>query len=250
MTPESVPMSESFTLFLDGVPVEARPGDSILVAAERAGVWVPRLCWREDLAPFGSCRVCTVLANGRPCSACTQPAEPDAVIENDSPRMQEWRRTLVELLFAEGNHFCMACEKSGNCELQALAYRLGIAAPRFEQAWTPREVDASHPHVLIDRNRCILCGRCVRASRDLDGKSVFGFTGRGPARRIAVSSAARLGGTDLEVSDEAVSVCPVGAIVRKGEGFAAPIGARRFDHGAIGSEIEAERGEGPARWEE
>jgi [NiFe] hydrogenase diaphorase moiety small subunit len=243
-------MSETFTLYVDGVPVPASPGQTILEAAEAAGIWIPRLCWMKGLVPFGSCRVCTVLANGRPCSACTQPAEPEAVIENESPRLREWRRALVELLFIEGNHFCMVCEKSGNCELQALAYRLGIATPRYDHPWDPREVDASHPDVLIDRNRCILCGRCVRASRDLDGKSVFGFTGRGPSRRVAVSSSARLAGTDLEATDEAVDVCPVGAILRKRVGFAVPIGARLFDGAPIGSDVEATREESRARQEE
>jgi [NiFe] hydrogenase diaphorase moiety small subunit len=231
-------MSQSFTIYVDGVPVEAEPGMTILEAAQGAGIWIPRLCWHEELEPFGGCRVCTVRMNGRPCSACTQPAEPESVVENDTPRMREWRKALVELLFVEGNHFCMACEKSGSCELQALAYRLGIAAPRFEPHWRRRDVDASHPDVLIDRNRCILCARCVRASRELDGKSVFGFTGRGPERRVAVNSRARLVDTDLDVSDRAVDVCPVGAILRKGEGFRVPIGARKYDSAPIGSDVD------------
>ncbi|MCL7963163.1 MAG: 2Fe-2S iron-sulfur cluster-binding protein [marine benthic group bacterium] len=232
-------MSESFTFYIDGVPVEAAPGMTILDAAQAAGIWIPRLCWHEELEPFGGCRVCTVKMNGRSCAACTQPAEPESVVENDSVALREWRKALVELLFAEGNHFCMACEKSGNCELQALAYRLGIAAPRFEHRWQAREVDASHADVLIDRNRCILCARCVRASRDLDGKNVFGFTGRGPERRVAVNSDARLRDTDLDVSDRAVDICPVGAIIRKGVGFTVPIGARRYDGAPIGSDVES-----------
>jgi [NiFe] hydrogenase diaphorase moiety small subunit len=85
------------------------------------------------------------------------------IVETDSERAGRPPRLLVEMLFVEGNHFCMFCEKSGNCELQALAYRFGITAPRFPYLFPEREVDASHPDILIDRNRCILCGRCVRA---------------------------------------------------------------------------------------
>lgn len=248
-------MSESFTIYMDGVPVEAEPGMTILEAAQAGGIWIPRLCWHEELEPFGGCRLCTVRVNGRPCSACTQPAEPESVVENETPRLREWRKALVELLLVEGNHFCMACEKSGSCELQALAYRLGIAAPRFEPHWRPHEVDASHPDVLIDRNRCILCARCVRASRDLDGKNVFGFTGRGPERRVAVNSRARLVDTDLDESDRAVSICPVGAILRKGEGFTVPIGERKYDTAPIGSDVdsgsgnESRRAANTTRWE-
>ncbi|MBN2448482.1 MAG: ferredoxin, partial [Phycisphaerae bacterium] len=147
-----------------------------------------------------------------------------------------------EMLFVEGNHYCMYCEKSGNCELQALAYRLGIAAPKYPYTFPKRELDASHPDVLIDRNRCILCARCIRASRDLDGKSVFEFVGRGKDKKIAVNSEARLSDTNLDVTDKAVDACPVGSILKKRVGYAVPVGQRLYDHKPIGSDIEAARG--------
>jgi [NiFe] hydrogenase diaphorase moiety small subunit len=140
------------------------------------------------------------------------------------------------MLFVEGNHFCMFCEKSGNCELQALAYRLGITAPRHPYLFPKREVDASHPDIFLDRNRCVLCARCVRASRDLDGKQVFSFVGRGPHKKIAVNAAARLADTDVDAADKAVALCPVGAILRKRVGYAVPIGQRLYDHQPIGSQ--------------
>ncbi len=139
------------------------------------------------------------------------------------------------MLFVEGNHFCMSCEKSGNCELQALGYRFAISAPRFEFQFPIREVDASHPDILIDHNRCILCARCVRASRDLDRKNVFGFVGRGAHKRIAVSSGSRLRDTDADVTDHALQVCPVGALLRKRVGFVVPVGQRLYDRTPIGA---------------
>jgi [NiFe] hydrogenase diaphorase moiety small subunit len=142
------------------------------------------------------------------------------------------------MLFVEGNHFCMFCEKSGECELQALAYRFGITAPRYPFMFPRREVDASHPDVMIDRNRCVLCGRCVRASRELDGKNVFGFVGRGRSKRIAANAATGLGDTDAEARDLAVAACPTGALLVKRSGFAVPVGRRTFDHRPIGSEVE------------
>jgi len=99
-------------------------------------------------------------------------------------------------------------------------------------------VDASHPDVFIDRNRCVLCGRCVRASRDLDGKTVFGFEGRGIAARVAVDSADGLGETRLAAADEAARVCPTGSIVLKRTAYRAPYGTRTYDHALIGSEVE------------
>jgi [NiFe] hydrogenase diaphorase moiety small subunit len=150
------------------------------------------------------------------------------------------RTEIIEMLFVEGNHFCMYCEKSGDCELQALAYRYGITAPKYPYQYPNRDVDASHPDILLDRNRCILCSRCVRASRDLDGKNVFQFVGRGKNRRIAVNSDARLADTNVDVSDKAIDVCPVGAILRKRVGYTVPVGKRTYDKQPIGSDVELE----------
>ena len=228
----------TFTLTVDGRKIEARPGQTILEATDAAGVYVPRLCWMKELLPWGSCRVCTVRVNGRPQAACTQPAAPGMVVENDTEELRGLRRDLIDMLFVEGNHFCMFCEKSGNCELQALAYRFGITAPKYPFLFPQRELDGSHPGIFLDRNRCVLCARCARSSRQLDGKAVFGFTGRGPERQLAVDSAAGLGGTDAAADDRAVAACPTGALLRKRVGYAVPVGRRRFDHAPIGSEIE------------
>lgn len=231
-------MSTPITFTIDGKEIEGQPGQTILDAAEAAGIYIPRLCAMPGLEPFGSCRVCTVLANGRPQAACTQPIAPGMIVENETEQVQRIRKNIVEMLFVEGNHFCMFCEKSGNCELQAMAYRMGIAAPKFPYLWPHRDVDASHPDILIDRNRCILCGRCVRTSRDIDGKSVFGFVGRGPEKRIAVNADSKLVNTNAEVTDEAISACPVGALLPKRVGYEVPVGQRLYDINPIGSEIE------------
>jgi [NiFe] hydrogenase diaphorase moiety small subunit len=236
-------MSKTLTFTIDDVEIQAQPGQTIMQAADAAGIYIPRLCAHQELAPYGSCRVCTVLVNGRPQSACTQPVAGGAVVENDTEKVAAIRRNIIEMLFVEGNHYCMYCEKSGNCELQALAYRFGIAAPHFPFLFPKREVDATHPEIFIDRNRCILCARCVRASRDLDGKNVFEFIGRGPGRRIAVNADADLSRTDAASTDKALEVCPVGALLRKRVGYAVPVGRRQYDHQPIGSDIEAHRAE-------
>ena len=231
-------MSETITFEIDGVEVQAKPGQTIMAAADAAGIYIPRLCSKDGLVPHGSCRVCTVMVNGRPQAACTQPVAEGMIVENDTEQLLGVRRNIIDMLFVEGNHFCMFCEKSGNCELQALAYRFGIAAPKYPYTFPKREVDASHPDILVDRNRCILCGRCVRASRDLDGKHVFEFVGRGHEKRVAVNAEAKLGDTEADVTDEAVGACPVGALLAKRVGFAVPVGKRLYDHEPIGSDIE------------
>ena len=234
-------MSDGKTFVLDGREVALDPGQTIIEAADAAGIYIPRLCHQPGLKPYGGCRLCTVRANGRTVSACTFPASADLVVESATDDLDGHRRVLLEMLFVEGNHFCMSCEKSGNCELQALAYRFGIAAPRFEFQFPRRDEDASHPDILIDRDRCILCARCVRTSRDLDGKEVFGFVGRGAHRRLAVSSGARLRDTDADTTDRALDACPVGALLRKRVGFAVPVGRRLYDTVPIGSDIEQDQ---------
>jgi len=236
-------MSDTIKLTIDGVEITAEPGQTILEAAQAAGIYIPRLCAKEELSPFGSCRVCTVMVNGRPQSACTHPVSDGMVVENNTVELLQLRRDIIDMLFVEGNHFCMFCEKSGNCELQALAYRLGITHPRFPYLFPEnRDLDASHPDLFIDRNRCILCARCIRASRDLDGKSVFEFVGRGPEKRVAVNAEAALADTDAAAADKASDICPVGALLRKRVGYATPVGQRLYDKDPIGSHIEQSAG--------
>lgn len=227
-------MKKVVTFLFDGEVMQGKEGQTIMQAADEAGKYIPRLCSYPELTVHGSCRICTVLVNGRPQSACTQPIADGIVVESEAPRVNQLRANLIDMLFVEGNHFCMFCEKSGNCELQALAYRFGITAPEYPYQFPKRELDASHPDVFLDRNRCVLCGRCVRASKELDGKNAFQFVGRGKEKRIAVNSKEGLRGTDLEVVDKAVSVCPVGAILKKRVGYAVPVGRRLYDHQPIG----------------
>jgi [NiFe] hydrogenase diaphorase moiety small subunit len=233
---------KALELIIDGRTVSAQDGQTIMQAADAAGIYIPRLCTHAKLSPDGQCRVCSVKVNGKVTNACTMPVAGGMVVENDTAEMTAHRRRIIEMLFVEGNHFCPFCEKSGNCELQALGYRFGMTAPTYPYLYPQIAVDASHPDVFIDRNRCVLCGRCVRASRGPDGKGVFGFVGRGISMRLAVDSLDGLGATDLARRDEAASICPTGALVIKRTAFRAPIGTRVYDQHPIGFDIEGTGG--------
>ena len=140
------------------------------------------------------------------------------------------RLRLLQMLFVEGNHFCPGCEKSGNCQLQHQAERAGMTDLHYEPLHPERPVDASHPDVLFEPNRCILCQLCVRASDELDGKQVFAIGGHGIATHLLINSdSGRLGDSALAVTDRAAHICPVGALLPKRVGFAVPIGQRTFD---------------------
>ena len=230
-------MNERPTFQLDGEEVPFEPGQTVMQAALAAGRYIPHLCYHPEFTPHGSCKVCTVKVNGRMMAACTTPAESATEVESNTEELNELRRTLVQMLFAEGNHFCPSCEKSGNCVLQALGYDLEVMTAGFRHLFPDRPVDASHPELLLDFNRCILCELCVRASREVDGKHVFALAGRGLDKHLIVNAeSGRLVDTDVAVTDKAVSVCPVGVILRKRVGFAMPIGERRYDHSPISAQ--------------
>ncbi len=231
-------MSETIKFTIDGKACTAEAGQTILQAATANGVYIPALCYFEGIGATGTCRICTVMVNGRPMAACTTPVAEGLKVENDTAEIQEMRKTIIEMLFVEGNHFCPACEKSGNCELQALAYRYQMMAPRFEYEFSQREIDASSPKLLIERNRCILCKRCVKSLFTKDGKALFAIANRGCKSTINLEH-----GVAAEIDDEmaqrAMDLCPVGAIIRKEKGFDTPIGQRKYDKQPIGSGIKA-----------
>jgi [NiFe] hydrogenase diaphorase moiety small subunit len=218
------------TFVLDGAEVPFAPGQTVMQAALAAGHYVPHLCYHPEFRPHGSCKLCTVKIGGQWMTSCRVPAQPGLQVESNTEEINAKRRLLTQMLFVEGNHFCPSCEKSGNCRLQAVAYDLGMMSAQFDHFYPDRPVDASHPDILLDFNRCILCELCVRASSEVDGKGVFALSGRGITKHLIVNSeSGRMADTDIALTDKAMDVCPVGVILRKRVGFAQPIGTRRFD---------------------
>lgn len=223
-------MSSRKTFKLDEKDIPFVEGETVMDAALRAGEYIPHLCHNPEYPPHGSCRVCVVNVNGRCQSACTLPAEEAMDVDNHSEAIIQQRRTLLQMLFIEGNHTCPACEKSGACQLQAVAYYTQMLSPHFTHFFPKRSIDASHPDIIFYFNRCILCGLCEQVSRDVDGKSVFAISGRGMNSKLVFNSpSGMLGDSELAYDDKAVSVCPVGAILPKLKGYEVPIGERLYD---------------------
>jgi [NiFe] hydrogenase diaphorase moiety small subunit len=222
---------------IDNKECVAEKGQTIVEAARAQGVYIPTLCDFPGLKSAGTCRMCTVKVNGKNMAACTTPVEEGMMIENKVPELEDMRKAILEMLFVEGNHLCPTCEKSGNCELQALGYRYTLMVPRFPYLWPVREVNAAMPKIMIDTNRCIQCLRCVRAITTADGKHIFGFVKRGGRNMISADPE-----LVAQMSDEqalkAMDVCPVGSILKREIGFSMPIGKRKYDHKPIGSDIE------------
>ena len=227
-------MSDSNQITIDGVPIPFDAEESILSAAHRAGVYIPHLCFHPELSAHGSCKLCTVRINGRSDSACQVKAAEGMEVVNNSDELRQLRKQLVELLFAEGNHFCPSCELSGNCQLQAMAYELGVDHVRYPLQYPSRDKDGSHAEIFLDRDRCILCGLCCRASIELDGKRVFTLGGRGAQSQLQINSAdGTLATSDLLATDRAANICPVGAIFPKQHNYQQRPGERLYDQQPI-----------------
>jgi len=230
-------MAKVLNFTIDGAICMAEKGKSILDAANANKIYIPTLCNLPVLKPRGSCRVCNVKVNGKFMTACTTPVAEGMEIENNTEDIINIRKSIIELLLVEGNHYCPFCEKSGACDLQAIAYRYKIPAPRFPYQFPDRNIEATNGKLLKDHNRCILCKRCIRAIKDDEGRSIFAFKRRGHKVVINIDTKLSADMSD-ELAQEAMDVCPVGAIIKKEIGFSVPIGERKYDKSPIGSEIE------------
>jgi bidirectional [NiFe] hydrogenase diaphorase subunit len=208
------------TLTINDRLISARGDDTILLAARDAGIDIPTLCYVDGLSAHGGCRLCLVEIAGsnRLQPACFMKVSEGMVVQTDTPRLREYRRMIVELLFAEGNHICSVCVANGHCELQDMAIAVGMDHERFEYQYPRRTVDLSHDRFGIDHNRCILCTRCVRACDELEGAHTWDMSGRGASARVVTDLNQPWGEAQTCTScGKCFMACPTGAIFQKGD---------------------------------
>ena len=166
---------------IDGVPVSTEEDRILVDVAAEAGVYIPTLCYLKGKPCLGTCRVCSVKVNGAVVAACTVRVSDGMRVEVDEPETTDMRKALVELLFAEGNHNCPSCEKSGRCTLQAVGYEVDMLVSRFPYQFPHRERDHASEKIWLERDRCIFCQRCVEFVRDeATGQKIFSISHRGP----------------------------------------------------------------------
>ena len=180
--------------------------------------------------------MCTIKINNRYMTACTTPASDGMEVESNTDEINDIRKGIIELLFVTGNHFCPSCEKSGNCESQALAYRYQMMVPRFPYTFPQKGVDATSAKIIKDQNRCILCKRCIKTIKDEKGRHYFAFEKRGHELSVVLDHEMARSMSD-EVAKLAMENCPVGSIIYKEKGYDEPIGTRKYDKNRIGSEV-------------
>ncbi len=190
---------------------------TVLEAARSAGIYIPTLCWYPDLKPYGGCRVCVVeIENmrGLPTS-CTTPATDGMKVHTETEAVNKSRRTSVELLIADHPADCLTCPADQHCELQKVAAYLGITEIRLPRTNRNYPLDDSNPFFSLDRNKCILCGRCTRACNELTCVGAIDMANRGYAMKVATFNDGRLFDSICRSCGECVARCPVGALSPK-----------------------------------
>jgi bidirectional [NiFe] hydrogenase diaphorase subunit len=208
------------TLTIDGTQISAESHTSILEAAREAGVKIPTLCHLEGVYDVGACRLCLVEVKGsnKLMPACTTRIYEGMEVTTDSERLRKYRRMTLELLLAERNHVCAVCVANGHCELQELAYSLGVDHVRYAYCHPSWGVDASHRFMGMDHNRCILCQRCVRVCWHIEGAGTKNVAGRGSKSHIISDLNEPWGdSTTCTSCGKCVLACPTGALFHKGD---------------------------------
>ena len=208
------------TLIIDGKTVSADENATVLAAAADNGITIPTLCHLDGVGDVGACRICLVEIKGvnRLLPACTTRVTEGMEVTTDSERLRKYRRMTLELLFAERNHVCAVCVANGHCELQTLAYGLGLDNVRYEYSQTKWGMDVSHPSFGIDHNRCILCTRCVRVCWHIEGAGTKNVAGRGSGSSIISDLNEAWGDSETcTACGKCVMACPTGALFHQGD---------------------------------
>lgn len=219
------------TLKIDGMDVSGTEDQTILEVARENDIEIPTLCTLEGLSTIGACRVCLVELAGtdKLVPACVTLIDEGMEVTTTSERLVDYRRKVVELLFAERNHICAVCVSNGNCELQDLAEELGVDHIRYPYLFPEVGVDGSHEDYGADHNRCIACQRCVRVCGEIEGAHTWDMKDRGTDSRVVIDMNQDWGTSQTCTScGKCVSVCPTGALFDKGSGVSEMVKETEF----------------------
>ncbi len=211
------------SLSIDGREVSVPDGTTVIQAAEKLGIYIPRYCYHPGLSVAGNCRICLVDVENLPKLqiACNTPVVEGMVVHTQSDKAQDGRRAVLEFLLANHPLDCPVCDQSGECDLQNFYMNFGLYDPRFrEQKVKKRKAVPIGPHVVLDQERCILCSRCVRFTDEITKTGEFGIFNRGDRAELGLYPGDVL---DNPYSANVVDICPVGALTERDFRFKARV---------------------------
>ena len=198
---------------IDGrcVPIEGEK--NILALIRKAGIDLPTFCYHSELSVYGACRMCMVEdERGRVFASCSEQPRPGMVIRTNTKKLRKYRKLIIELLLASHCRDCTVCTRNGNCELQNIAFKVGIHSVRFPNNKEQVPIDLSSPSIVRDPNKCILCGDCVRTCSEIQAVGAIDFAFRGSKAEVTPAFGKPLGETDCVGCGQCRVVCPTGAI--------------------------------------
>ena len=198
---------------IDGRTVEFTDEPNVLAVIRKADIDIPTLCYHSELSVYGACRLCTVEnERGKTFASCSEPPRDGMIVYINTPRLMKYRKLILELLLAAHCRDCTTCIKSGECQLQSLAHRMGVGNIRFENTKEQHPLDFSSPSIVRDPNKCILCGDCVRMCDNVQSVNAIDFAYRGTRALVTPAFNKKIAETDCVNCGQCRVVCPTGAI--------------------------------------
>lgn len=211
-------MNNKKFMMIDGLPVAIEGEKNILDVIRKAGIELPTLCYYSVLSTYGACRMCVVEGkHGEIMASCSTPPRSGMEIKTNTPRLQKYRRMVLELMLADHCRDCTTCDKNFDCKLQDLAQRFGLKDVRFEPYSIWDDKDESSLAITRDPNKCIICGDCVRMCSEIQNVGAIDFAFRGSRMEVTTAFKMPISETNCVNCGQCAAICPTGAITVKND---------------------------------